>query len=265
MNRRTRRYLGMTSTQLSLLGGLAFLALIILCVLGWMVLGSSFSLPASQAPNTAAPTLPPTLTRTPKPPTPTKEPTPTLTPEPIETAIPLDGWVKFETKSLIDLWLPKNFVGGDMVTQKSASARKVDSLPKIFDNAAKEMRAAPKEVVLWMVDKTGTSAPITSVVVRRKVLADDADLKRFATDEVNGMNKQTPVITEQKSLTILGYEARRLVYQGYDVSVEFTAVFYAIKNGANFWTVEYRTAPGKYADLIPTIDTSIHTFYLLSK
>jgi hypothetical protein len=115
------------------------------------------------------------------------------------------------------------------------------------------------------VDKTGTSAPITLVIVRHKVLSEDADLKRFATDEVNSLNKQIPVITEQKSLRIQGMDARRLVYQGYDVSVEFTEVFYAIKDGADIWTIAYRMAPGKYADLTPMIDTSVRTFFLIKK
>jgi hypothetical protein len=262
MRRKSQRMMGMTREQIGILGGLTVVALLVICGLLWMVL--SASLPVKGVAKQPVAVASPAATHTPKPPTATVEPTSIPTEEPIATLEPLAGWVNYETQGA-NLWLPGDFIGGDMVKKKKDSAKKVDNLSRIFDKLANDMRAAPPEVVLWMVNKSSTAAPLTTVVVRHKILTEDTDVDRFATDEVNSLNAQVPVINETNKMSLLGHEVRRLIYQGYDVSVEFTEVFYAIKDGSDFWTVAYRMAPGKYMDLLPMINTSIHTFFLAEK
>src|SRR5512145_1774500 len=95
-----KKYFGMTVTQLGILAGLAGFALLLFCIVGYLMLGK---LTGSSASHLATPTVSPqptvTLVMTPTPTT-----TPAATPLPYESLIPA-GWVQYRT-ALFEIWMP---------------------------------------------------------------------------------------------------------------------------------------------------------------
>ena len=100
---RNRKYLGMTTQQLGILGGLAAVLCLLCSVTGTLVLRSGVSGLFSRAP-VDTPTAQPTSTILL---TPTLALTETPTPVPYDQLIP-DGWTQYKT-TLIELWLPGGF------------------------------------------------------------------------------------------------------------------------------------------------------------
>jgi hypothetical protein len=267
MKRKSPRYLGMTGMQVGILATLSAVALLSICGVSWVILSTSASLspPAAEAPTdlpipaTASPTDQASAE-------PTSTPTPT--PLPIATSAPPGGWVEFQAQG-VDLWLPGNFVGGDMLDQRSETIKQVDKLGKYFKNVVVEMRNAPKETLLWMLDKNiDQSIIITLVVVQHYTSTQDKNIDQFVQDDLNSNDNGTPVamfitVNETKKMTLLGYEVRRLTFQqSIAGGHEAIGIIYYIKAGADFWTIKYSLDPSEYVDLLPTVEQSIHTFYL---
>ncbi len=63
---------------------------------------------------------------------------------------------------------------------------------------------------------------------------------------------------------MLGREARRVTYQqqitaGYEV----TGVSYYIKDGNDFWVLNYALDPNEYLTMLPVVEKSVDTFNLI--
>lgn len=267
MKRKSARYFGMTNTQIGILAGMAFLALLSIC--------GAFLLILSIAP-VGEPAIPAPIT-TPIPATPSQTPakqvtaefTATVTPiaPVIATLVPPGGWVEFKTQGA-SIWLPDNFVGGDTLDHRSETIQQVNKLGKYFKNAVKGITNASKETVLWMLDKNiDQSTIITSVIVQHFVSMEDKNIDQFVQDDLNSNANGTPVamlitVNETKKMTLLGREVRRLTYQEQMAGREVIGIVYYIKDGLNFWSVDYALDPNKYLDMLSIVDQSIHTFNL---
>lgn len=265
MKPKNARYLGMTTLQLSILGGAVALALLIICGLSWFV----FMAPplAAQLPNL------PTATEIQSMLSPTTliavvTSTPTPSPEIIGTSVPPGDWVEFQTSGA-GLWLPNNFVGGDVTNHKQDTINKVIKLGKYFTNIVTAMKNAQPSVALWMIDKTrGQSISITAVTVHHYVGTTDQTLNEFITNDQNGDYNGTPwamfvTVNETKKMTLLGLETRRQIYQQHGVGRDATGIAYYIKDGADFWIVEYIMDPNQYVNMLPVVEQSISTFNLV--
>jgi len=262
---KSTRYLGMTGTQIGILAGLAVVAMFSIGGLLWIILSIS-SEPALPAPIgtpiPATPSLTPTKQLT-------VELTLTITPTApvIATIAPPGGWVEFQVQGA-DIWLPDNFVGGDTLDHRSETIQKVSKLGKYFANAVKGITKAPKETVLWMVDKNvDPSTIITSVVVEHFLSTEDKTTDQFIQDDLNSSANGTPVamlitVNETKKMTLLGREARRLTYKQQIAVRQVIGITYYIKDGADFWSIDYILDPNKYLDMLPSVEQSIHTFNL---
>ena len=98
-----KKYFGMTVKQLGILGGLAGLAFLLFCILGFLIIGRGLrgaAQPISLSTNTPEPTVTPVLS-----PTPTS--TPAATPIPYASLVP-SNWVQYH-KDLYELWLPAGY------------------------------------------------------------------------------------------------------------------------------------------------------------
>jgi hypothetical protein len=265
MTQKSPRYLGMSGTQVGILAGLMVIAMLVMCAIFWMV--SSVALPASSRsadsqpgasnPGQAAPTPAATATLMIFPTT-----VPSATPTPQVTIVPPGDWAMFETSGA-QLWLPNNFIGGDMTDQRAKTIQKVSKLGKYYRLIVDDMKAAPKDYVLWMLDTDWDKSVIVSTVIaRHQVLTAETKLENYIDDELTKLG-HVPTINKNKKMTILGYETRQLVFQALLGTLEFTCVNYFIKDEADFWRVEYCVAPERYYELYPMIEKSMKTFYLV--
>lgn len=262
--RKKKRYLGMTGTQLGILGGAAAVALLLVCVLSWVML--SASAPASAQPTAVAATEIPSTPTLQVVESPTSLPATPL-PE-VATSVPPGGWLEFQTQGAT-LWLPDSFVGGDMVNKKQDTINKINALGKFYKNAVSAMKSAGPEVLLWAVDKTRKQTDIiTTVTVEHTTSTEDTSVDEYIRSYLDSSIGGTPVamvltVNETKKMTLLGRDARRLIYSETYANHWVTIVSYYIKDGADIWEVDYLLIPDEYFDMLPVVEQSIHTFNLL--
>ena len=255
----------MTVTQIGILAGAALLAL---TVIGVAVLFIFISAPLSSQAQPAPATDLPTLTASPT--IPLVDDTPTPTPAPIiATSLPPGGWVEFKTKNAT-LWLPAGFVGGDMLAGKQETINKVTRLGRYYKNVVSIMKSAAKETVLFMVDKTPMVTDIITTVMVTHYMSPEGDtLDEYIKNQMASSDSDgTPTamklaINQNKKLTVLGREARRLTVSTMFTGHEAVGILYFIKDGATVWVVDYTLSTNQYVDMLATAEESIQTFNLI--
>ncbi len=262
MKRKSPRYMGMTGMQLGILAGLSVVAMCSVGGLFWVILSMSLppDTPAVPAPNatqisaTASPTN-----------TVTAELTPTITPTAviIGTEVPPAGWIEFKTQGA-GIWLPDNFVGGDLLTKGSETINKIKSQVSISKASLEMMQNGSSGIVLTAVDKNSTSLALTSVMVYHQKTDGIITLDDFVKAELSESEiAMSVVVFGKKKLTLIGHEAIRLELEYRASSRAFSKILYYIKDGADVWAVNYSFDPARILDMLPIVDQSIHTFNLV--
>jgi hypothetical protein len=257
MKKAAKPYFGMTQTQLAILGCLAVLIILVMGFFAYLISSSSTVYTAPPAPPQMAsetPTIPSA--------TETVEPTqdPALTPTVPVPATPPGGWVIFQTTG-VELWLPDNFVGGDMFNKRSETIQRVNRLGKRYVNIVAAMRKQDKSTMLFMVDKLQEETVKAQVKVSHITLTDDLLLQDYIDRNYVSDNNMQITINENKKMTLLGREARRLTYQARQrAGLENMVIEYVIKEGPEMWFVSYMIPAGQIMDLTPMINQSIATF-----
>lgn len=195
-----------------------------------------------------------------------------LTPSPpavlIAAGTPPAGWVEFRTDAA-SIWLPANFVGGDLVHSKQRTISKINALGSFYRNTVAAIQQTNKESVLWMVDKTPKQTDIvTTVNVRHIISTEDVTLDQYIHDFLAGNVEGTPVsmllaVNATKKVTLLGTDARLLSYTTFYAGHSTSGLLYYIKDGADIWAVNYGLGPKEYYDMLPLVEQSIQTFNLI--
>ena len=252
---------GMTNSQLGILAGAAAVVLLVIGGLSWFV----FAPPSPEQPTAVATQAPPTpsphvqVIVVTSPPTPSPE---------VATSVPPEGWVEFQTQGA-RLWLPSNFVGGDMRVSRAESINSVTRLGGArFKSTVKAMKQAPSRLVMWMIDKTVSNNPIImNILVTHEVSAEGTDIEQYIQSSTMGASTaQSTTVFETKKITLLGREARRVAYrQQIQAGYEIAGVAYYIKDENDFWVVDYMLDPNKYTDMLSMVEQSIHTFDLVKE
>jgi len=264
-------YMGMTGTQVAILAVLSLVAVLSICAAAWVILSIrsmataptvlqatspapiSTATPAPQATGTAAATEPALVGAA----------TVTGTPagQAIATSAPGDGWKKFQTTGAT-IWLPSNFVGGDVLNHKEQVILNVAKLGSWYSNVANGIRKAPAGTVLWMIDKNGgKSMLITTLKAVHQTISADTTLQKYI-DDYFAAKSSIPTINGTKKMSLVGRETRRLTYQELVGTLEYTRVDYFIKDDGDFWVVSYFMDANLYFDTLPMIEQSMQTFYL---
>lgn len=269
MKRKSQRYLGMTGSQIGILAGLLCLAMLSIVGLLWLVT-STTTVPADVTTSVpVAPTETPSATETAANPdgvVPTSTPTPTSAA--VATIAPPEGWVEFKTRGA-GIWLPKSFVGGDMLDRRSETIQSINRLGTWYLNVVKALKASPKSLVLYMVDRNLTQTNvITTVSLQHLASTEDVTIDQYIQNDLNSDVNGTPlaafiIINATKKMSLLGREARQLTYTQRRSGFETTGLFYYIKDGNDFWALDYSLAPKDYPDLLPMVEQSVHTFNLV--
>ena len=263
MKSKNTRYLGMSKSQLGILGGAAAVTLLMVCGLLSLMFLMPASTPSEQAPVSTE------IAATPSPETIviviTSAPTPTPA---AATSVPPGGWLEFKTQGAT-LWLPDSFVGGDILDHKGETLKSVKKLGKFYTNVVNGIQNAPKETVMVMVSKaTKQTDIITTVQVEHFVSTEDISIDQYIQSLLNSNVNGTPVamlitINQTKKIRLLEREARRLTCSQQYAGHEITCLIYFIKDGADIWQVTYSLKPDEYPVMLPIVEQSINTFSLV--
>lgn len=266
---KNKRYYGMTVSQIGILLGTAAL---LMCVAG-----AAFFFVLSSAP----PAQPPAATRSiPGAGTMTSTPkvqraltgtalTPTSTLDVSAPSAPPDGWVEFQTPGAA-LWLPPEFIGGDLVLKKEDTITKIARFGRYYRSAVDGIKRADQTTVLWMVDKSITklNEMVIAVNARHIIVTEETSLDDYIKSYWDGNDHGTPVamlftLNETRKLTLLGREAKRVTYSYIEDGHNFLGLTYYIKDGAEIWAVNYLVDPDQYVEMLHMVEQSIKTFRLV--
>ena len=230
----SRKYFGMTISQLGILGGLAVAACLVFMLAGWFVFrgGSGFSrtpanTPAPQA--TSTPFVIPTIT-----------PTLTSTPVPYEQLIPI-GWTQHRT-ALVELWLPSEFKSaGSGISGISGNSILLEMAltGAVSDSSAYEMFV------------TVSFEPLTSDSLDTFV---DSRLSNIPTD-IN--------MAERRKILINSTEAYRLMFEGHSQNVSTNDLLFIFQDGSVIWYVRYSAEIKEFYEMLSTFEQSVKTFRIV--
>jgi hypothetical protein len=207
-----KKYFGMTVTQIGILAGLAGFALLLFCIVGYLMLGKITGSSASQF---ATPTVSPqptvTLVMTP---TPTS--TPVQTPLPYESLIPA-GWAQYRT-ALFEIWMPTGY-----------------KATKNTDMLVTGLGGSPiMDLALSYSASSKATKKIYMTVSYEPVTADTLDA--FITARLTGLGL-TP--SERNKVTLNTVPAVRLVFSGRKGNTDINELTYVILDGTTVWYVQY--------------------------
>ena len=228
-----KKYFGMTVTQIGILAGLAGFALLLFCIVGYLVLGKVTGSSAPQV-ATATDTLQPTVTMVT---TPTFTTTPESTPLPYESLIPA-GWVQYRT-ALFEIWMPVGY-----------------KTPKTTDMLVTGLGGSPI-MDLSLRGSVSAKAPnkIYMTVSYEPVTADTLDA--FVTARLAGLGV-TP--SERNKVTLNTVPAVRLVFSGRKGNTDINELTYVILDGTTVWYIQYTAEITDFYNTLANFESSVKTF-----
>lgn len=227
-----RKYFGMTKVQIGILGGLAGVLLIIICVGVWLISRGG----GLGAAGSSVPTVVPTVTSVNiTPPTPT--PTITQTPIPYEQLIPAD-WKQYKT-SLVEIWMPGNF--------------------KVADRSTKDITANFGIPDLLLAEVSSKSSAYTMLVSVSYDLTTSDSLDALLDEKFPSIPYQSR-ITDKRTVFVNTHEARRIVIEFKVDNIDYNNMVYVIQDGNTVWYVEYVAQIAEFFDNIEVFEQSINTF-----
>ena len=227
-----KKYFGMTVTQLGILGGLAVFALLLFCIVGWLILGKARGLSTSQS---ATITPQPTVTMV-LAPTPTITPAPT--PVPYETLIPA-GWVQYRTV-LYEIWMPTGYkttkTTDVLVTGLGGNPILDLSLQGSFSSKS------PNKIYM-----TVSYEPVTTDT-----------FENFLTARLTGLGLSP---SERNKVTLNTVPAVRLIFSGRKGNnSDINELTYVILDGTTVWYVQYTAEITEFYNVLANFESSAKTF-----
>jgi hypothetical protein len=229
-----RKYLGMTMAQIGILAGLAGFALLLFCIVGWLVMrrgfgGNQVIPPTPSAQPTVTLIVNATATSTPAP-----------TPVPYETLIPT-GWTQYQTP-LYELWMLPGY--------KSASP---DILLTGLGNS-------PVLDLSLSGTYTPKSANKVYITVSYEPLTDTFD--KFLNDRLTALG---PLVSGRSSVTLNGVPATRLVFSGRkgNNNTDINELTYVVLDGSTVWYIQYTAEITDFYSLLADFEASAKTFRLV--
>ena len=233
---RTKKYYGMTGSQIGILGSLGILTCCLLGVLGWLVAnGDGISLARPEPPTPTIISSPTMIV------IPTATSTPAPTPIPYEQLIPA-GWVQHKT-ALFEIWLPTGY---------KETKLDVSKLPEGF---------TPPALALSQGD-IKSSLYIKWVLVSYEPLAKDSLDAQLDTwiSEGSAISSYMRVV-ERKKVSLNGIEAIRFIIENRSTdNIEVAFLSYVFLDGTTIWTIQYATSITEFYTLLPAFEDSAKTF-----
>ena len=229
-----KKYLGMTVRQLGILGGLAGLAFLLFCIVGWLVIGRGIG--AAQA---VPPTPSPFATAT-RMVAPTQTFTPAPTPLPYETLIPI-GWVQYKSP-LYEFWLPAGYKDAEPEHLVTGLGNK-----PIVDLAVRGSYTSKSPNKIYVTVAYG---PMTG-----------NSFDEFLNQHITALG---PIVSERTRVDLNTIPAMRLVFTGRTGSnTDINELTYVILDGTTVWYVQYTAELTEFYNLLTTFEASARTFRMV--
>jgi len=232
---RSKKYFGMTGSQVGILVALAGALLLLLCIAGWLIFGNGINFSRlSQV--TLVPVTSPTLIVP-----------PTLTPTPIPTSIPYEqlipeGWAQHRTE-LIEIWLPSAFKDTKRVPPKGVKTLAVPEL---------------------ILTKSASKTSIYSmwVIVSYEPLTTES-LDTFLDVKFQSVSSDLRVV-ERRNVVVNSTEAVRVVIETRLNNVDANELAYIFQDGATIWYVMFGAQINEFYAELDSFEDSVQTFRLVN-
>jgi len=229
-----RKYFGVTTAQLGILGGLAAAACLAFAATGWFIFRGGFRFSQSPAntpvsESTSTPFVIPTIT-----------PTLTSTPVPYEQLIP-NGWTQHRT-ALVELWLPSGF------KSTSSGVSGVSGNSVLLEMA---LTGATSSSSAYKMFVSVSFEPLTSDSLDAFV---DSRLSNIPAD-VN--------MAERRKILINSTEAYRLMFEGHSNNVSTNDLLFVFQDGSVIWYVRYSAEIKGFYEMLSTFEQSVKTFRIV--
>ena len=221
----------MTVTQLGILAGLALLAFLLFCLVGWLIMsrGLRAAQPVAQAPTILATATLRVL--------PTQTSTSVPTPVPYETLIPA-GWVQYKSP-LYEIWLPtgyKDATAEHLVTGLGNSPVVDLSLGGAYTSKS------PNKIYVTVAYEPMTGDSFDKFLNERLVTVGAA-------------------LSERSRVDLNTVPAVRLVFTGRKSNnTDINELTYVVQDGPTVWYVQYTAEITEFYNLLTTFESSAETF-----
>ena len=184
-------------------------------------------------------------------------PQPTATSQP--TATPIPGWEKFEGGG-VELWLPESYRGGDLAEDLEVIVEILRRLGPDLEPVAQMIEQNPSMYVIWAFDsEIGDSGFLTNVAVTTEKVLSAVTLDTYLDAAAEQLPAQFQVI-ERDIITLVDYQAGRLVLEFAISGVSGKEVLYVVKDGNTMWAMTFATAAEEFDRRLPVFEQSALTF-----
>ena len=246
-----QRFFGMTLAQVGILAALAFVACIVMGILGTLMLRAT---PAPQQ-------IQPTYTLQPS-------PTTVVTSTPWPTVTPIPDWQEYSfADGRARIWLPARYIGGDTVT---SSETIMERLRATFDDEAfasdiQELIAS-SDVSFFAFDTEYTSV-VRFMFVGSETLSPDLtitmdDYLNRMMDNVTGSDRVIERQVTQLGDNPVGILVVETQVPAGDVEVYVTLAVYVIQVDNTMWLITFRTGRDEFVSYRSTIEASAGSFWI---
>ena len=227
-----KKILGMTATQLGILGGLAGLVILLFCIVGWLLISRGRRGGPQAAPSTPIP-LPSATLMLPA----TQTPTLAVTPIPYETLIPT-GWVQFQS-SLFEIWLPDGYK------------------PDSADNLVTGLGNSPVVALTLRGTYTSKSPNNIYVTIAYEPMTGES-LDQFLNERLKQLGS---VVSDRSRVDLNTVPAVRLIFTGRKGNnTDINELTYVILDGTTVWYVQYTAELTEFYNSLTTFEASAKTF-----
>lgn len=250
---KTKRYLGMTVTQLAILGSLVGVMCVVMIGAYWVFASIAqtniLGMPVSNV--GASPTILFAV--------PTTEPTQTPVPSATSTAIPYEslippGWKQVTSAEApgMEIWLPTSFV--PLKEIKGAN------LIPVFES---DGTAQNGKTIISLADKTQTTYLIyTSFSIFTQPMS--AATVDEMIDRLFGPSFSSMRVNEHSDFVFGSLTGRKLVFEINASSTNLGYSLYAVQIGDTVWYIVFNTAFNLLYTNMPVFDQAAHTFRVLA-
>ena len=178
---------------------------------------------------------------------------------PQPTATPIPGWEKFEGGG-VELWLPESYRGGDLAEDIEVIVEILRRLGPDYESVAQMIEQNPSMYVIWVFDsEIGDSGFLTNVAVTTEKVLSAVTLDTYLDAAAEQLPAQFQVI-ERDIITLVDYQAGRLVLEFVISGVAGKEVLYVVKDGSTMWAMTFATAAEEFDQRLPAFEQSALTF-----
>ena len=160
------------------------------------------------------------------------------------------------------IWLPPGYVGGDLMADREATARRISALGPEYALAAEVARTSPVNVLIFAVDST--ESPYTILTAVRVSFEPEpvTDLDAYVDTLIASLPLDYVVMEKHRFVTVGGFLTHRLAVQSGQGGNMVMQQLYVLLDGDTVWRIEYSAHINVFYTLQPTFEQSFLTFWI---